>query len=55
MLKRLFAASDSRFKRQKAPNLKAQDTGSPQFDCPMAVSLKINVDNVKYTIMLNRI
>ena len=26
-----------------------------QFDCPMAVSQNIDVDNIKYTIMLNKI
>ena len=42
-------------KRQKALNVKAQGTGGPQFDCPMAVSQNIDVDNIKYTIILNQI
>ena len=42
-------------KETKAPNVKAQGTGGPQFDCPTAVSQNIDVDNVKYTITLNKI
>ena len=34
-----------------APNVKAQGTGGPQFDCPTAVSQNIDVDNIKYTIV----
>ena len=42
-------------KETEAPNVKAQGTGGPQFDYPMAVGQNINVDNVKYTITLNKI
>ena len=42
-------------KEQKAPNVKAQGTGGPQFDCPTAVGQNIDVDIVKYTITLNKI
>ena len=42
-------------KEKKARNVKAQGTGGPQFDCPTAVSQNIDVDNVKYTITLNKI
>ena len=55
MPKRLYAANDNHFKRQKAPNDKAQGTGRPQFNCPMAVSQKIDVDNIKHTITLNQV
>ena len=55
MPKRLFAASDNCFKRQKAPNVKVQGTGGPQFDCPKAVSQNVDVNNIKYKIMLNKI
>ena len=55
MPKRLCTANDNHFKRQKARNDKAQGTGRPQFDCPMAVSQKINVDNIKHTITLNQV
>ena len=41
-------------KETKAPNVKAQGTRGPQFDCPTAVSQNINVDNIKYTITLNK-
>ena len=55
MPKRLFVASDNHFKRQKAPNVKAQGTGGPQFNCLMVVSQSIDVDNIKYAIMFNKI
>ena len=42
-------------KRQKVPNIRAQGTGDPRFDCPVAVSQNIDVDNIKYTITLNQI
>ena len=42
-------------KETKAPNVKPQGTGGPQFDCPTEVSQNTDVDNVKYTITLNKI
>ena len=41
-------------KRQKALNIKAQGIGVSQLDCTMAVSRNIIVNNIKYTITLNK-